>query len=268
MTSMTRRCLFILPASLAMATPLLLSGCRQEQPQAETPEPAPVPAEPQERSGLPSFPVPVPPIGREQLLVAAMRAASASAIGASAGESQAELAGKNFVFRFRFGCGGPSEDSPRGWSYDPEEEVLRIRFAPAPRAKAAEGDEEAAQTAVFTVEQPWVLQSACPVNAAAVGQAPSDGQVRLVQQYGEEDSRAGRLPDQFRVTKRLKLDAIPREGLEFVLSGRIGAAREGPVITCTPVAGGRPDCAISVSVESAVIQDPVSGDELERWGDS
>lgn len=246
---------------------MFLSGCRQEQPQTETPQPTPVPAEPKERSGLPSFPVPVPPIGREQLLIAAIRAASATAIGAGADEPQADLAGKNFVFRFRFGCGGPSEDSPRGWTYDPEEEVLRIRFEPAPRTEAAEGDEEAAQRAVFTVEQPWVLQSACPAPAGA-GETPSDGQVRLVQQYGEDDSRAGRLPDRFSVTKRLEADAIPRQGLEFVLSGRIGPAREGPVITCAPVPSGRPDCAISVSIESAVIQDPFSGDELARWGDS
>jgi hypothetical protein len=264
-----KRFLRIVPAALAVATLLTSAGCREapreEQQQPQTPAPEP---RPQVRDGPPALPIPMPPLDREKLLIAAIRAASAAAAGVEDRARQDELAGERFVFRFRFGCGGPSEEGPRRWTYDREREVLRVEFEPAPRLLSETQPEAEASGAAFTVEQPWLLTTSCPAKLAASRDLPADGQVRLVQPYTEDESRATRLPEIFRSTKRLNPANVPREGLDFVLAGRLEPDSEGRVISCTPSpVGARPDCAISVSVETATLQDPVSGAEYATWGD-
>ena len=221
------------------------------------------------RDGPPSLPIPLPPLDREKLLIAAVRAASAAAAGLDDRERQDELAGERFVFRFRFGCGGPAQDGPRRWSSDQKGEVLRVQFEPAPRMPGAgDEEEEEAKEAVFTVEQPWLLTVACPAKLGPAQELPADGQVRLVQRYTGEESRAARLPDIFKATKRLDPADAPREGLDFVVAGKLESDADGRVISCSaPPAGARPDCTISVSIESATLQDPVSGAEYATWGD-
>ena len=89
------------------------------------------------------------------------------------------------------------------------------------------------------------------------------GQVRDV-----IEAAVDRLPELFRITKKVAPDSIPTSGLEFVLSGRLEEGKDGRVISCTASPdGGRPDCTIAVSLESARLQDPDTGDELASWGD-
>lgn len=196
--------------------------------------------------------------------------ASASVSGADERQLQDDLGGERFVFRFRFGCGGPSDQGPRRWTYDEEREVLRARFSPALDLTEAGQDEREDEASVlaFSVERPWLLRSACPAGATELQGEPSDGRVRLVQWFTGEESRATRLPDVFQLTERTAPENAPREGLELALSGTLEAGADGRVIACAlPPGGGRPDCTISVSIETAVLQDPVSGAELARWGD-
>jgi hypothetical protein len=262
-----RRFLRLVPAALAVATVLASAGCREEvqqQPQPKPVEPAP---RPQVRDGPPSLPIPVPPLDRERLLLAAVRAASAAAAGVEDQERQDELAGERFVFRIRFGCNGPSDEGARRWSYDEEREVLRAHFEPLLEQTDTSEDDESS-SASFAVERPWLLRPVCPARTAAVKQEPADGKVLLVQRFTDEESRATRLPETFRVTKRVNPESAPSEGLDFVLSGKLEPDADGRVISCSASpTGGRPDCIISVSIESARLQDPVSGDEFAAWGD-
>ena len=261
-----RRTIRTLPAAVLVATLFGAAGCR-EQPQPEQSQVAPEPAATQRPEGPPSLPIPMPPLDREKLLLAAVRAASASAAGLDDRERQSDFANKRFVFRFRFGCEGPSEAGIRRWSYDAGEEVLRAEFEPFP--EAAEPDEEQDENSVrFEVERPWLLQPACPESGTTPQRPPSDGRVFLAQRFTKEESRANRLPELFRITKKVAPDSIPTSGLEFVLSGRLEEGKDGRVISCTASPdGGRPDCTIAVSLESARLQDPDTGDELASWGD-
>lgn len=211
----------------------------------------------------------MPPLDRERLLLATVRAASAAAAGVPDQERQDELAGERFIFRFRFGCNGPSDEGARRWSYDKERGTLRAHFEPSPeQADSGDDQQEEPSSASFAVERPWFLRPACPARAAAMKQEPTDGKVLLVQRFTEEESRATRLPETFRVTKRVNPESAPSEGLDFVLSGKLEPDPDGRVISCSASpTGGRPDCTISVSIESARLQDPVTGDEFATWGD-
>lgn len=125
-------------------------------------------AQPQAVPSLP-IPTPEPPLGRSDLLLAAIDAASDYAAGADDSERQKELAGKKFLFRIRFGCDGPSSDSkiaPFGWSLNEQTGALKAQATPdlslenAPIAKLAGETYEAVEG--FWIRRPWLLTATCP----------------------------------------------------------------------------------------------------------
>lgn len=232
-------------------------------------------------------------MGREELMLAVIRASSAAYAGTDDREAQSDLPGKRFVFRVRFGCEGQSIEGPRRWSYDEGNGTLRVLVQPEHGSGRAGDEAGAAETNLYTVNRPWMLEAACPAtapsappaqegdNVAAALPAPDvpepagsesvagGGKVTLVQRFSEEESRASRLPAEFRLVKRVSAEVRPTQGLDFVLLGRLAEGPDGRVIQCSvPPGGGRPDCLVSVAIDSARVQEPVSGEILSSWGDS
>lgn len=124
---------------------------------------------------LSSVPRPEPPMDRAALLMAVVRAASATAAGSDDGAADRELDGSPFELRIRFGCRGPSPDLAEamfGWALDRESGTLRVRATPT----ISSGDEIVQQIAGeefeavegFWVPRPWLLEAACPPAAAVV----------------------------------------------------------------------------------------------------
>ena len=154
------------PISLFLAAGLSACG---EQPEPAQNRAAKPPAE------LPAIPRPQPPIGRSALLAAVAEAASATAAGLPMPKRIASLDGKQFEFRIRFGCRGPSKDLQKawlGWSFDPEERVLRVRAKPTISeqdpliAEMAADQQEAVEG--FWIPRPWLLQPVCPAMAGGL----------------------------------------------------------------------------------------------------
>jgi hypothetical protein len=119
----------------------------------------------------PAIAAPAPPLTRADLIDAAARAADAHARGVPLLAEDSELAGRRFTLRLPFGCAGPAEadsEAPMGWTYEPEEQTLRVSVAPnvwtdaGPVREAAKGlDYEAAEG--FWIERPWLRTGDCPV---------------------------------------------------------------------------------------------------------
>ena len=122
------------------------------------------------RQEVPKLPIPTPeaPLSREQLLVAAMQAATDFAAGVDDGNRQKQLANKKFEFRIRFGCEGPSASAlpALGWSLNEKSGTLKLRATPAlspkdePVAHIAGEAFEAVEG--FWVRRPWMLTAVCP----------------------------------------------------------------------------------------------------------
>lgn len=234
-------------------------------------------------------PVVDPPLNREQLLLAAVRAASAYAAGIDDSEAQRRLDGKRFELRIRFGC-GDGDDEERGWRFDEESRTLRLRVAPD-----ISGDDpivaRIATEAVESVEgfwlrRPWLLTSACPrtpppapAEEADESAGPQDlptpeeasspgWQLGIAQFFSSTDSRTGRRRQRpYETTKVLEEGQTPSmQGYDIVVSGRIRALPDRRVIACTLTdAGGPPACIISVHVDRTWIERADNKDLVAEW---
>ena len=239
----------------------LLAACRpaaddQNTTQAAPPKPAPKPVE---------IPVPEPPLDREALLIAALRAATAVATGGDDQELQAGLRGRRFEFRWRFACQDNVIGGPMRAEFREKDETLRVTVEPTLAEDSplleqwlAQGFETASG---FNVDQPWLLTPACA--------APSTGgaAVAIAELFSAEGSRASRPPKSYRITKRVENGALPAGGLDFVLSGRMEPLPDGKVIHCLPgEPGARPQCLISVKVDRAAVENPADRQTLAEWG--
>jgi hypothetical protein len=119
----------------------------------------------------PTINAPDPPLTRADLIDAAARAADTHARGVPKVAEEDELSGRRFTLRLPFGCAGPTAADNQArmrWTYDPEEQTLRVSVAPnvwtdaEPVREAARGlDYEAAEG--FWIERPWLRTGDCPV---------------------------------------------------------------------------------------------------------
>jgi hypothetical protein len=154
-------------AALA-ACSLLVTACEREQSQQNAAEKAANAAQQQAGPTLP-LPVPEAPLNREQLLIAAVHAASNFSAGVQSDALQKRLADKKFEFRIRFGCEGPGKPGSEqafDWTYDVKTSALKVRATPelSPKdapVKAIAG--EAFETVEgFWLRRPWLLSPICP----------------------------------------------------------------------------------------------------------
>lgn len=242
------------------------------------------------------IPVPEPPLGREQLLIAALRAASDFAAASDDSGLQKGLANKQFELRIRFGCDGPAKaggTEPFGWTYDPKTRALKVRATPAltlkdEPVKAVAGEAFEAVEG-FWLRQPWLLAPVCPTvdeGAAAdqvakpmatgqsagpaTAEAPAEPQqlVGIAQFFTATGPRTMRRSGRpYEATKKLDTDQPPAGGFDLVLTGRLVALPNGRVIACTrSPAGERPACLISVEFGKVSIERADTREQLAQWG--
>ena len=235
-------------------------------------------------------PVTEPPIDREALLLAVIRAASVAASGQPDSNAQRMLDGKLFELAIRFGCGqAPAERQALGWRVDADSRTLRLSARPDVAADdplvaaiVERGGFEAVEG--FWVARPWLLTDTCPVAPApepaetepgkaaeaapTPAPAPAAQRVGIVQFFSPSDPRTGRRsgrPYQS-VVQLAEGEAPPANGLNLILSGRLRALPGGKVIACAAVAQDRPpDCLVSAEVDRVRMERPEGGAPLAEW---
>jgi len=273
---------------------LALSACdRQSEPAVGNAEGAAL--------NLPAVPTPEPPIDRAALLAAVAEAASAAASGMPAPESLQSLDGRQFQLRIRFGCSGPSRElgsKPLGWTYESGTRRLRIRARPTiardePLAVQI-GGEQFESVEGFWVARPWLLQAVCPASQAVVAlvddpqseavtggaesrpveslseePSPTAPRVGIAQFFTSADSRTRRRDNRpYEAAKTLdEGSAIPSQGFDLVLSGRLRAIPGKGVIECVAKsADSPPECIVSAQFQRVWIEEPASGEVYAEWG--
>ncbi|MGN6155603.1 MAG: hypothetical protein ACTHN4_07700 [Sphingomicrobium sp.] len=272
--------------SAAAAAALLFSAaCQNKQSEANE---AANPANAATQQAVPKLPIPVPqpPMNREQLLVAGLRAASAFASGADDSELQKGLANKEYEFRIRFGCDGPARagaDAPFGWTYDSASKALKVRATPElslkdQPVKAVAG--EAFETVEgFWVRRPWLLSPACPSGEGASPSedsqaktpkpaAPAPQMMGIAQFFTATGPRTMRRSGRpYEATRKIDTGQPPVGGFDLVLTGRLAALPDGRVIACTRSEDGeRPACLISVEFGKVSIERADTHEQLAQWG--
>ena len=266
-------------AACLLAGGLFLAGCNPDH--ADEAPPVNNAAEAPDQSALNlarAIPLPESDLDREDLLLAALRAASAHAAGKDDRKAQSGLAGRQFSFRIRFGCRGPAaeaegeESAPSlSWSYEAEEERLKLRAAPdidseQPLVQAVAGEGfEAIQG--FWIRRPWLLENACP--ARPLAQDASQPTLGIAHFFSEAGSRGRpRSREAYESVQRLAASALPGPaGFDLVLNGRLTALPDGRVIRCAAVeTSARPVCLISAEFNRVSIENGATGVQLAEWG--
>ncbi len=278
----------------ALACAALLAGCER----SDTPAAG---ASPSATSALPALPVAEPPVTREDLLLAVVRAASAAAAGSVDLEQQRELDGKLFSLRLRFGCSGatPASEQPRGWSFDEEARVLRVRVGAeiegdTPLVASLAGEAFEAVEG-FWIRRPWLLQPSCPATAPApepeASPAGEDGEgeipavpssagrdaapspepplrVGIAQFFTDTDARTHRLDSRaYEATATLGDDERPSpKGYDLVIEGRLQRLPDGRVIACRNEGDAAPpSCLISARFEKVSLERADTGAVIADW---
>lgn len=283
-----------------LAALAILGACQRPEPQEgedaiEEPE-----------LNLPAVPRPQPPMDRAAILAAVAQAASAAASGADDAEAQGALDGRQFEFRIRFGCKGPSSrlrDEWLGWALDRESGTLRVRAMPTLSAqeqlvKALGGDQFEAVEG-FWIPRPWLIASVCPAAAARVpgrgepaSEADSGGaadrpgtakaateqsaepvpswpRIGIAQFFTETDPRTGRRSMRpYEAVKTIDPEQpIGSQGFNLVLSGRLRALPGKRVIAClAKSADSPPECIVSAQFDRVWIERPGAREAIAEWG--
>ncbi len=234
------------------------------------------------------------PLSRADLLLAVVRARSATASNTDDRGAQRALQGKRFEFRMRFGCeatGPASSPDDRSWSFDESRRILRVRVRP--EIRIASGlvrslvDDNTEAVEGFAVERPWMLSAACPQpvspapptdeHDAARGRnegAPADRysedmpQVGVVEFFAKNDTRLLRRNNRdYQVTTTLEPGEMPGgDGFDLLVSGRLKQRPSGSVIECRQFDPARPPaCVISAEFDTVSINWAGRGEKLVQW---
>jgi hypothetical protein len=248
--------------------------------------------------------VPAPAgLDRAGLLNAVRSAADASATGVDDAQAQRKLDGRQFEVRVRFGCAGPQESlktATLGWSFDERTRTLRLKVTPTISADQEEisalAPEGTEAVEGFWIPRPWILGTACPVDAAPKPAPPLEGasaqsertpavtapdadqqdrqpaavrgRIGIAEFFGEDDARTGRRGQRpYESTKVLDKDQmVGRQGFNLVLSGRLRALPGRKVIHC--IVAGRdspPNCVVSAHFDQVWIEHPDGGETIAQW---
>lgn len=226
----------------------------------ESPQPVPVPTV-----------VPGPLLQRADLIELVARAADAASDDVALEET---LAGRRFVVRIPFGCGTQTRtrNLAYGWSYDVDEEALRVSIVPQDWATIpwvlAEMERRGAETAEgFWIPRPWTRSETCPSGHGD----PSDpsSSLGIAQIFAPDSSRVGqRRGRAMEATVRLPSgEILPEKGLRLVLEGRIARWPQGreSVLCDASVAYDRPVCLIAASFDVIAVENAANGARLADW---
>lgn len=255
-----------IPHLLLAAASLFAFGCTppdNEQPPQRSPAPAEVASKPE------SLPVPQTPLDREGVILAALRAATAAALGEDDSAAQAQLKGRRFEVRIRFGCFGNDKLASNGWAYDAAEGVLRARVRAdvnSDMLKASDLTDGVYEGAVgFTLRRPWMLVDGCPdPRFISMADGPA---IAITQLFTASDSRVERPEASYEAVAKIVAGELPTKGLNLILSGRLKPLGDGRAIRCA-ASEGPPACIISSVIDRVAIEEPVRDVTLAEFGNS
>ena len=254
------------PHLLLAAASLLAFGCTppdNEQPPQRSPAADKVASKPE------PLPVPETPLNREGMILAALRAATAAALGEDDSVAQADLKGRRFEVRIRFGCSGSDDQASSGWTHDAAKGVLRARVRADVNSdglKASDSGDGGFEGAVgFTLRRPWMLTDGCPdPRFAAMAEGPA---IAITQLFTASDSRVQRPEESYEAVAQVTAAQLPTRGLNLILSGRLKPLADGRAIRCA-ASDGPPACVISTVIDRVGIEDPVRNVTLAEFGGS
>lgn len=245
---------------------LLASACTppdNEQPPQRSPAAPEVTSKPEPLSA------PETPLDREGMILAALRAATAAALGEDDAAAQAKLKGRRFEVRIRFGCSPGDAEANGDWTHDAAKGVLRARIradVDSDTKEAGDLGDDAYEGAVgFTLRRPWMLADGCPDPAfAAMADGPA---ITITQLFTTSDSRVQRPEASYEAVTRLTPEELPVKGLNLILSGRLEPLADGRAIRCS-ANDGPPSCMISSIIDRVAIEDPARNIVLAQFGGS
>lgn len=250
----------------ALFTALLLAGgCgtrkpeKAEPPHKVVPKPTPPPAAP--------LKIADDTLNRGGIILAALHATTAAALSRDDKAEQAQLRGRQFELRIRFGC--PGEKNPgRSWSYDEDKNVLRVQVKSDLTDKELPASDllgKSYQGAVgFALGRPWLLTAGCPLPGFA-GIGSSEPTIVIAQLFTDTDSRVQRPQASYQLTKEIPAEQQPAQGLDLVLSGRLAELSDGRPIHCAG-RDGAPACIVSARIDRVAVENPADGSILGQWG--
>jgi hypothetical protein len=214
-----------------------------------------------------SIPLPEPKLEREQLIVAALRAISAAALGTNDAEAQKDLKGREFELRLRFGCPGAAGTPSRSWSYDEKSHALRAHFDADLSATHVAGSDLLLKSyegvVGFTIERPLLLSAGCPTPQFATNSA-SEPTIAVAQLFTSDDSRVQRPEKTYEITKVIDQSNKPTQGLDLVVAGRLATLSDGRMIHCAAL-DGPAACIIGAKFDRVAIENPVNRAVLGEW---
>ena len=240
------------------------AGCRQRAPEPDRNAAPPGPTAQSKPAA--AIPVPEPALGREQLIMAALHALSAAALGQDDSAAQKQLNGRDFELRLRFGCPSAPVSGSRSWSYDADKHVLRVQVradvdsVSVPPSDLLKGYEGAIG---FVIDKPLLLTAGCPAPQFA-GQTAVEPTIALAQMFTGEDSRVQRPLQSYEITKKIEDSQKPAQGLELVIAGRLAGLSDDRPIHCA-FAEGPPACIVAAKFDRVSIENPVDGSVLGEW---
>jgi hypothetical protein len=249
---------------------------RSTSPSADNAAAAPEPREAPPAVQAPKLiPTVEPRLGRAELLDAARRAANAYAEGAPPAPGDLQMAGRQFTLRIPLGCDGSAgPEGPLSWSYDADEETVRLEAKPdvsfaSPQAQAIAGD-GFERVEGFWVPRPWSTSERCPTirQGQATARPPSPPVIGLAQFFSAQDSRreqrAGRA---YQAVEKMEPEEVPTTGaFNLVLSGRLKPLPDGSIVKCHSVSiNVRPTCLISAEFDRVSFENPENGAIVATW---
>lgn len=203
-----------------------------------------------------------------------IRLATASADAAAGGPKvEDSLAGRRFVIRIPFGCAGPTPDpeAPFGWSYDAEQQTLRVRVTPqqwaeVPWVAGKLQDRDVESVEGFWLPRPWTRSEACPAQqSASPGERASS--LGIAQFFAAGSSRVGR-HEELELVERVPPEEL-RAGAGFLLllEGRVARVPGGEETVLCHAAGAyeRPICLVAAEFDRVAIENPATQQTLAQW---
>lgn len=224
-------------------------------------------------------PTVAPPLGRPELLDAAAAAADAYAAGRAGSAANAELIGRAFEIDIPFGCYGPAPEQSSQrlrWSYDGNDEALRVSVAPEDWSKvgwlvAAAGKSVEAIEG-FWLPRPWSRSDRCPPAELRMLLPPilpaPQPTVGLAQVFDADSPRVGiRAGRPYELAEKMGVEAVQgSEGFRVRMTGRIASFATGQPVACHSVGAELPPvCIIAVELERLSIINPITGARLADW---
>ncbi len=249
---------------VAVFSVLAVAACGQKPTKSAQNEVAAASSEPK-----PVAPIslPAPKLEREQLILAALRAISATALGSDDSGAQKQLEGREFELRLRFGCPDRAAGPSRSWSYDGDKQVLRAHVDADLAGKKVPASDILLKgyegVVGFTIERPLLLSVGCPTPEFAAFSS-TEPTIAVAQLFTSEDSRVQRPERSYEITKAVEPEDKPTKGLDLVISGRLSPLADGRVIHCA-ASDGPPACVIAAKFDRVAIENPANDAVLGEW---